>query len=231
MKNLTLVLSVLCLFVVTGAAFPAPSERYSIDKDGQSVFFRGTKVCNTVDLPEVDRTVFRWMQVNTPQPSVWIFNPYMPDKTPFFLPVADGEECVNVFMPDEEEVFIVELKSSQNKLSILVVCDMKGKKLFSTQGKGPLYWIDGHRCLFTSFVKGKRIATGASVLQILNDTENDIDVTPVAEPDELTDYTAEGVENDDCILIMTKVKSPREWNNPDRNTTQTKITVPVPAAG
>ncbi len=162
-----------------------------------------------------------------------------------FFPLEGDEECVNVFMPDDEPVMILELTSARKQYSTLAVYSLKGERLYETPGRSPIFWIDGRRCLFTSLIPGKRrgkdidapLWTGARVLEIIGDGsgENfeifDIDVKSVAEPNALTDYTAEGVENDECILTRTRVKSPRRWNDPGTNATKTIIRRPVPAAG
>ena len=243
MKKVTAILFFIALFAAP-ALCATPSEWYKLDGDSGEIYFRGKRVANLTDLKGVDDTVCNWMQTKIPEPSVWVFNGYVPEEVDFF-PIEDDEECVNIFMPNEELVMILELMSARKQYSTLAVYSLKGERLYETPGRSPIFWIDGRRCLFTSFVPGKRrgknidapLWTGAKVLEIIGDGNGgesktfDIDVKSVAEPNAVADYTAEGVENDECILTRTRVKSPRRWNDSTTNATKTIIRRPVPAAG
>ena len=62
-----------------------------------------------------------------------------------FFPLEDDEECVNIFMPNEEPVMILELTSARKQYSTLAVYSLKGERLYETPGRSPIFWIDGSK--------------------------------------------------------------------------------------
>lgn len=230
-------LALLLLLAVSSPAICAtPSQRYRMDSEGSAIWRGKTKVADVANLPLVEGSVYQWLYVSGNEPAVWVFSPYDTEYA-VFLPMKDDEECLNVYLPDEAEVYALVLDSG-----VIAVYSFDGRRLYETPGEGPLYWIDGFRCLYTTHTPGKRRGRGmnshswlgAAVLEVFLDGSgraSEFLVTPVAEPDSLTDYRATGLDGNQCIIRKEAVRSPAQWNNPGRKMIIDELRINLPAAG